>query len=168
MEGIRLGGTYGAYREAAADDVISDDDGNSVSVKAKDRVFVSFVSSPNYSSLLILLYAKAPLTKDPPQASAGKDAKTFPQPEEVNPRRPLNSYVTYVLGPHTHLAQNTCQTALTEMFRSIFRLKNLRRAPGPQGELKKVRSDEGFDLYMREDHGAYYTFPTTMTICYDI
>ncbi|KAK5629121.1 hypothetical protein RRF57_004836 [Xylaria bambusicola] len=143
MEGIRLGGTYGAYREAAADDVIAEDDGSSVSVKAKDRIFVSF-------------------------DSAGRDAKTFPKPEEVNPRRPLDSYVTYVLGPHTHLAQNTCQIALTEMFRSIFRLKNLRRAPGPQGELKRVRSDEGFDLYMREDRGAYYPFPTTMTICYDL
>ncbi|KAF2969292.1 hypothetical protein GQX73_g4248 [Xylaria multiplex] len=142
MEGIRLAGTFGAYREAEADDVIPEDDGSEVPVKAKDRIFVSF-------------------------ATAYKDAKNFPDPNEVNPRRPLDTYVTYVLGPHTCLAHNTCQVALTEMFRSIFRLKNLRRAPGPQGELKKVRGSEGYDVYLREDRGAYYPFPSTMHICFD-
>lgn len=101
------------------------------------------------------------------QAAAAKDAKNFPEPGEVNPARPLNTYVTYVLGPHTCLAHNTCQVALTEMFRSIFRLKNLRRAPGGQGELKRVRGSEGYDVYLREDRGAYYPFPSTMHICYD-
>lgn len=28
--------------------------------------------------------------------------------------------------------------ALTEMFRAVFRKSNLRRTPGPQGELKKI------------------------------
>ncbi|KAI1428685.1 linoleate diol synthase [Xylaria sp. FL1777] len=143
MEGIRLAGTFGAYREVEVDDSIPEDDGSQVSVKAKDRIFVNF-------------------------ASASKDAKNFPDPEGVNPRRPLDTYVTYVLGPHTCLAQNTCQIALTEMFRSIFRLKNLRRAPGPQGQLKKVRGSEGYDVYLREDRGAFYPFPSTMHICYDI
>ncbi|KAI1148496.1 linoleate diol synthase [Nemania diffusa] len=143
MEGIRLAGTFGAYREAAVDDVIPEDDGTEVSVKANDRIFVSF-------------------------AAAAKDAKNYPDPEEVNPRRPLDSYVTYELGPQTCLAYNTSQVALTEMFRSIFRLKNLRRAPGPQGDLKKVRGSDGYDVYMREDRGAYYPFPSTMQICYDL
>ncbi|TGJ84208.1 hypothetical protein E0Z10_g4588 [Xylaria hypoxylon] len=142
MEGIRLAGTFGAYREAEVDDVIPEDDGSEVSVKAKNRIFVSFVA-------------------------ACKDAKNFPDPDEVNPSRPLETYVTYVLGPHTCLAHNTCQVGLTEMFRSIFRLKNLRRAPGPQGELKKIRGSEGYDVYLREDRGAYYPFPSTMHICFD-
>ncbi|GAW12865.1 hypothetical protein ANO14919_022360 [Xylariales sp. No.14919] len=142
MEGIRLAGTFGAFREAEADDVIPEDDGSEVSVKAKNRIFVSF-------------------------ATAAKDATNFPEPDEVNPRRQLNTYVNYVLGPHTCLAHNTCQVALTEMFRSIFRLKNLRRAPGPQGQLKKVRGCDGYDLYLREDRGAYYPFPSTMHVCFD-
>lgn len=143
MEGIRLAGTYGAYREASVDDVITEDDGSEISVKSKHRVFVNF-------------------------SAAAKDAQNFPSPDEVNPRRPLNAYVTYILGPHTCLAQGTCQVALMEMFRSVFRLKNLRRAPGAQGELKRVRDSEGFDVYMREDRGAFYPFPATMVICYDI
>ncbi|KAI0402197.1 linoleate diol synthase [Xylaria palmicola] len=142
MEGIRLAGTWGAYREAEVDDVIPEDDGSEVSVKAKHRIFVNF-------------------------ATAAKDARNFPEPDEVNPRRPLNTYVTYVLGPHTCLAYNTCQVALTEMFRSIFRLKNLRRAPGAQGELKRIHSPDGYDVYLREDRGAYYPFPSTMHVCYD-
>lgn len=44
MEGIRLAGTFGAYREAMVDAVIPEDDGSEVPVKAKDRIFVSFVS----------------------------------------------------------------------------------------------------------------------------
>ena len=44
MEGIRLNGTFGSYREAT-EALTVDDDGRSVSVKKGDRVFVSFVSS---------------------------------------------------------------------------------------------------------------------------
>lgn len=44
MEGIRLAGTFGSYREATQDDVIVEDDGREVSVRRGDRVFVSFVS----------------------------------------------------------------------------------------------------------------------------
>lgn len=61
LEGVRLAGTFGSYREAAADDVIRENDGSSsVSIRAGDRVFVSFVSglssfpSPNLSSLFSL------------------------------------------------------------------------------------------------------------------
>ena len=43
MEGIRLAGTFGSYREVAAADTIKEDDGREVSVKPGDRVFVSFV-----------------------------------------------------------------------------------------------------------------------------
>ena len=43
MEGIRLAGTFGSYREAAAADTIMEDDGREVPVKPGDRVFVSFV-----------------------------------------------------------------------------------------------------------------------------
>jgi prostaglandin-endoperoxide synthase 1/linoleate 10R-lipoxygenase len=44
MEGIRLAGTFGSCREAIVDDVIREDDGSEIAVKAKDRVFISFVS----------------------------------------------------------------------------------------------------------------------------
>ena len=43
MEGIRLNGTFGSYREATASTTV-DDGGRIVSVKAGDKVFCSFVS----------------------------------------------------------------------------------------------------------------------------
>ncbi len=44
MEGIRLAGTFGTYRSAVVDDTVMDNQGHEVTVKAGDRVFVSFVS----------------------------------------------------------------------------------------------------------------------------
>ncbi|KAI0891686.1 linoleate diol synthase [Annulohypoxylon nitens] len=143
LEGVRLAGTFGSYREAAADDVIRENDGSSsVSIRAGDRVFVSF-------------------------ADAAKEKQHFPDPEKVNPRRPLDSYIHFGLGPQACLGPDACQVGLTEMFRSVFKLKGLRRATGPQGELKKIPQSGGFSEYMREDRGAYFPFPCTMKICYD-
>ncbi|KAI1104345.1 linoleate diol synthase [Jackrogersella minutella] len=141
MEGIRLAGAFGSYREAAADDTIEESDGRQVPVRAGDRVFISFVG-------------------------AAKDGKQFSEPEKVNPRRPLDAYVHFGLGPHACLGRDASEACLTEMFRSVFKLKNVRRAPGPQGELKKIPQD-GFDMYMRQDRAAFFPFPCTMKICYD-
>ncbi len=44
MEGIRLNGTFGSYRQAATSLTV-DDNGRQVSVKAGDKVFCSFVGS---------------------------------------------------------------------------------------------------------------------------
>ncbi|KAI1389341.1 linoleate diol synthase [Hypoxylon trugodes] len=142
MEGIRLAGTFGLYREVAVDDTIGESDGHRVPVRSGNRVFVSSID-------------------------AAKDAKHFPDPEKVNPRRPLDAYIHFGLGPHAYFGGNASQAGLTEMFRSVFKLKNVRRAPGAQGELKKVSAPGRSYLYMREDRGAYFPFPCTMTICYD-
>jgi cytochrome P450 len=85
----------------------------------------------------------------------------------VNPRRPLDAYIHYGAGPHACLGRDVSQVAITELFRAVFRLKNLRRAPGPQGELKKVPRPGGFVVYMREDWGSLFPFPTTMKVMYD-
>jgi len=55
MEGIRLNGTFGSYRESVTSMTVNDD-GREVSVKPGDKVFVSFVGNPlsclfSYSSL---------------------------------------------------------------------------------------------------------------------
>ncbi|KAH6966960.1 heme peroxidase [Fusarium venenatum] len=136
MEGIRMAGTFGLYREATTADVIQEDDGREVPVKAGDRVFVSFVT-------------------------AAKDPNIFPNPEEVDPRRPLDSYIHYGVGPHACLGRDISQVALTELFRALFRKKGLRRVAGAQGELKKVPRPGGFFVYMTEDWGSIWPFPTT-------
>lgn len=142
MEGIRMAGTFGLYRQAASADVINEDDGRKLNVNAGDRVFVSFVQ-------------------------AAKDPKIYPNPEAVDPRRPLDSYIHYGVGPHACLGRNISQVALTELFRALFRKKNLRRVAGAQGELKKVPRPGGFFVYMKEDWSGLWPFPTSMKITWD-
>lgn len=57
--------------------------------------------------------------------------------------------------------------ALTEMFRALFRLPGLRRAPGAQGELKKVQCPGGYSAYLREDWGSLWPFPVSMKLMWD-
>lgn len=142
MEGIRMAGTFGLYREAVQGDTITEDDGRRVPVDAGDRVFVSFVS-------------------------AAKDPLHFPNPDIVDPRRPLESYIHYGAGPHTCLGKEVSQVAITELFRAVFRLKGLRRVAGPQGELKKVPRPGGFAVYMSEDWGGLTPFPASMKVAWD-
>lgn len=54
--------------------------------------------------------------------------------------------------------------AMPSMLRVIGRLENLRRAPGGQGQLKKVPRAGGFYIYMREDQGSNFVFPLSKSI----
>ncbi|KAK0714040.1 heme peroxidase [Lasiosphaeria miniovina] len=146
LEGVRLSGVARSscvYEAAAADTI--EDDGSEISVHAKDRVAVSFVE-------------------------AARDPAHFPDPTTVNPRRPVDKHLHHAAGPHTFLGRDASHAALTEMFRALFRRKNVRRAPGPQGELKKVPSQAGGDgevSYLRDDWGALTPFPVTMKVTWD-
>lgn len=137
-----MAGTFGLYRKAAADDIITEDDGTKVNVRAGDRVFVSFVS-------------------------AAKDPAHFPDPERVDPSRPRDAYIHYGKGPHACLGRDVSEVALTELFRAVFRKKGLKRAAGPQGELKKVPRPGNFSVYLTEDWGTIFPFPTTMKVTWD-
>ncbi|KAF2405392.1 fatty acid oxygenase [Trichodelitschia bisporula] len=140
MEGIRLNGTFGSYRESCVTETI-DDGGRSVHVKPGDKVFVSFVG-------------------------AAKDEKIFPHPEKVDPTRPLDAYIHYGVGPHTCLGRDASRVALAAMLKVVGGLEGLKRAPGPRGELKKIPRPGGFYVYMKEDHGSYFPFPLSMQITF--
>lgn len=141
MEGIRLNGTFGSYRESTVEGTI-DDRGRPVKVKPGDKVFVSFVD-------------------------ANREAEFFPEPNRVRIDRPMENYIHYGAGPHTCLGEEASRVALTAMLKVVGRLDNLRRAPGPLGELKKIPRPGGFHVYMRSDHGSYFPFPTTMKVHFD-
>ncbi|KAK5321703.1 hypothetical protein LTR93_005941 [Exophiala xenobiotica] len=111
-EGIRLNGTFGSYRRSGVSHVFNDD-GRRVAVKPGDKVFCSFVG-------------------------AARDPNIFPNPDRVRLDRPMDSYLHYGIGDHTCLGKEASMIALTAMLRTVGKLQNLRRAPGPQGQLKKV------------------------------
>lgn len=139
MEGIRLAGTFGSYREARVHDTI-DDGGRPVRVRPGDKVFCSFVQ-------------------------ANREEKYFPDPDAVRLDRPLDSYIHYGVGPHACLGKEASRVALTAMLKTVGGLDGLRRAPGPAGELKKVPRPGGFYVYMRSDWGGYFPFPTSECSC---
>ena len=112
MEGIRLNGTFGSYRHSTVSTTI-DDNGEKVGIKPGDKVFLSFVS-------------------------AAHDPSVFPDPEEVRTDGPISSYIQYGIGEHNCLGKEASMVALTAMLRTVAKPKELRRASGPQGQLKKV------------------------------
>jgi linoleate 10R-lipoxygenase len=165
MEGIRLNGTFGSYRRAQVNHTFDDGPDRHITVKPGDKVFCSFVG-------------------------AARDPSVFPDPETVRADRDIKSYIHYGIGDHTCLGKEASMVALTAMLRVVGRLEGLKRAKGPQGEVKKVKREGGFYgksilkdfsfpsgsvmvadkmelVYMREDHGSYFPFPMTFKVHYD-
>lgn len=136
MEAIRLNGTFGSYRRAAARTTIPPNTPSNppIPIHPGDTVFVSFVG-------------------------AATDPVVFPDPHAVRLDRPLESYMHYGEGPHACLGMEASRVALAAMLRVVGGLEGLRRAEGPKGVLKKIPREGGFYVYMREDHGSYFPFP---------
>ncbi|KAE8355189.1 heme peroxidase [Aspergillus coremiiformis] len=141
LEALRLNGTFGSYHEARNDIGMTDEMGY-VNIQQGDKVFIGAVK-------------------------ANRDPKAFPDPNEVHLDRPLESYIQFGLGPHTGLGKEATLVALTSMLRVVGGLDNLRCAPGPQGQLKKIHREGGYYVYLREDWGSYSPFPTTFKIHFD-
>lgn len=59
------------------------------------------------------------------------------------------------------------KVALTTMLKTVGRLDNLRRAPGPQGQVKQVPGHGGITKYMTADESSWFPFPTTMKVRWD-
>lgn len=101
-------------------------------------------------------------------AAAGEDSLESGEPlDDVSPTRPAEEHGDYGLGANPHLPREVHTTALTELFRAVFSRRNIRRAPGPQGELKKVAQEDGSWGYMTEDWSSVTPLPTSMRVCWD-
>ncbi|KJZ74142.1 hypothetical protein HIM_06373 [Hirsutella minnesotensis 3608] len=137
LEGGRLAGPSGIFCQATAADALPHD-GQVRKVRQGDRVFVSL-------------------------ASVARDSERFPSPEIVNPKRPLDSYI--YTGAKHHLPLS--RVALIELFRALFKKENVRRAPGPQGELKRVSGPADYGFFMTEDWGGIAAFPVSMKVVWD-
>lgn len=107
-----------------------------------------------------------PLTSNS-QVQIAKDPEVYPNPEKVCLDRPIDSYIVYGMGPHQCLGGEASRVALTAMLKVVGRLDNLRRTPGPQGEMKKIPRPGGFYIYMDALESTYSPFPTTMKVQWD-
>ncbi|CAG8878159.1 unnamed protein product [Penicillium nalgiovense] len=141
LEAIRLNGTFGAFREAK-ETVTVEEDGKTYTIQPGQQVFASF-------------------------DQANHDPSVFPGPNEVNLDRPLGSYINHGQGPTTGFGEQVTKIALVAMLRVVGRLQGLRRAPGAQGQLKKIPQEGGYQVYLRGDGTAYCPFPMSLKLHWD-
>ncbi|OQD68603.1 hypothetical protein PENDEC_c033G00088 [Penicillium decumbens] len=141
MEGARIRSSVALPRQVAKPTVI-EDNGEKVTLEAGQQIYCNLVT-------------------------ASHDPKAFPDPEQVRLDRDLSQYIHFGFGPHQCLGLDVCQVALPTMLRVVGRLENLRRAPGPQGELKKIKALGGITMYMDAEHSSFSPYPSTMKIQWD-
>ena len=149
LEANRLApAAFGLLRNANIDTVI-DDNGHKVQIKSGDQVYVDFLT-------------------------AGLDDKVFSNPRNIDPTRDRSLYVHHGYGPHSCLGRPMVEVSMAAQLKVFAKLKNLRRAPGPQGHLKKTTpapnpfgsnpqaSPGSIEVFMLEDWSSWYPFPTSM------
>ncbi|KAL0959663.1 hypothetical protein HGRIS_011365 [Hohenbuehelia grisea] len=145
-EAMRLNPQFpGLWRDVAVDSEIPQGDGlPSIKVKAGDRLWASF-------------------------RNAHLNPKEFPNPTEVNPRRPKALYNLNGTGFHNCPGTTYAQQTIAEIVRVIFTLKNLRRAPGDMGKLQgftEVIHDTETNFYVNRD-GTVGAWPGSLMLVYD-
>lgn len=92
------------------------------------------------------------------QTAAFRDPAVFPDPEEVKLDRPTDVYQMWSMGPHGCAGRAIAITALAAMTKACAQLKNLRRAPGDQGQIKYVPGPVGSRRYLSDDWSRYQPF----------
>ena len=78
----------------------------------------------------------------------------------------MDSYVHYGWGPHACLGLEASKLALTTMLKTVAKLPNLRRVPGPQGQIHTIKV-QGYSVYMTEDGKTMFPFPPSMKVNWD-
>ena len=99
--------------------------------------------------------------------TAGLDPTVFPDPTEIKLDRPDDLYIHHGYGGHACLGRKTVEIAMAVQLRAFARLKNLRRAPGPAGQLKTTMVNGAFKVFMTEDWSQWTPFPSTWKLYYD-
>lgn len=102
-------------------------------------------------------------------SKASMDPAAFPEPEKLNPHRPFADYALLGDGIHVGFDSKLVGPSLTATLKEVFKLKNIRRAPGRLGRFAMIKQQvAGVDVRMYLDsHARESPVPTTLTIEYD-
>lgn len=150
-EGMRISGTVPGLPRVAAEDVTLDDgEHGQVHIKAGER--------------LIIATSKAHL-----------DPVAFPDPHRLDPKRDAKSYMLLGHGMHFCFGARLVAPAIVSMLKEVFRLKNVRRAPGHKGQLIRLSEKLGHDendpaceIVMYLDGSCHESpVPTSLVLEYD-
>ncbi|KAJ3453403.1 hypothetical protein MRS44_017650 [Fusarium solani] len=143
LEGFRLSTpAFGVLRTVVADKIDVRDGARVVLVKKGDSIFTDFVT-------------------------AGLDPSKFPDPYDIKLDRPDDLYIHHGWGPHACLGRPIVTVAGASMLRVCARLSNLRRAPGPAGEMKSKTVNGAFKMYLAEDGSKWTPFPASKKVIFD-
>lgn len=75
--------------------------------------------------------------------------------------RPIKDYLSFGLGPHECLGRDIGINLLCTMVKTVAVLKNLRRIPGDQGRLKRVRIPDRVPQFMNPDWSEFTPYATS-------
>ena len=98
-----------------------------------------------------------------------RDSESFSEPEKLNPHRPFSAYTLLGHGLHFCFGARLVGASLAATLREVFKLKNLRRAAGRQGQFTIVEHQlAGVSMKKYLDANAKESpIPTTLTLEYD-
>lgn len=144
-EGMRHAGVVpGLPRVAAQDITVNDGQRGPIRIKANQTVLIA-------------------------TSRAAMDPVAFPNPEIIDPSRPISSYTLLGHGLHFCFGARLVAPALVSTLKEIFKLKNLRRAPGKQGHFSTLEHQvAGVNMRVYLDANSRESpIPTTLTLIYD-
>ena len=144
-EGMRHAGVVpGLPRVAAQDITIHDGQRGPIRIKANQTVLVA-------------------------TSRAAMDPLAHPHPEIIDPHRPISSYTLLGHGLHFCFGARLVAPALVSTLKEVFRLRNLRRAPGRPGHFSTLEHQvAGVNMRVYLDADSKESpIPTTLTLIYD-
>ncbi|KAI7372333.1 linoleate diol synthase, partial [Hortaea werneckii] len=102
-------------------------------------------------------------------SKAAMDPLAFPSPEKLDPHRPFKDYTLLGHGLHFCFGARLVGPSIAATLKEVFKLKNLRRAPGRQGHFTTVEHDvAGVKMRQYLDANSQLSpIPTTLTLEYD-
>ncbi|KAG8731386.1 hypothetical protein FRC11_004322 [Ceratobasidium sp. 423] len=102
-------------------------------------------------------------------ANSNLDPKAFEDPHTVNPDRPREAYNLFGFGMHKCMGDQFTERTMPAVIKSIFKLKNVRRAPGESGKLRSFTQDlHGTKQTMfLSARGLVTPWPASMAIQFD-
>ncbi|KAI1879029.1 hypothetical protein JX265_003206 [Neoarthrinium moseri] len=145
MEGMRHAGVVpGLPRVASQDVTVMDGVRGPVHVKAGNTILIA-------------------------TSKSAMDPEQYPEPEKLNPHRSFKDYILLGHGLHFCFGARLVAPALAATLREVFKLKNVRRAPGKLGKFTITEHDlAGIKMRHYLDSSSKESpIPTSLTLYYD-
>ncbi|KAL8290495.1 hypothetical protein RQP46_002753 [Phenoliferia psychrophenolica] len=145
-EGMRIVGVVPGLPRVAAEDMVIQDGERTLHFAKGDKLIIGI-------------------------SKAHMDPVAFPNPTKLDPTRPQSAYILLGYGLHFCFGARLADVAIMASIKTIFKLKNLRRAEGRAGSFIKTTSlfAGGLEINTYLDQSsAEVPAPVTLHVLYDV